>query len=99
MDITAVIGSIAATLTTGSFGFQVLKILKTKQTQDISWMMYLILLVGVSLWLIYGIALNALPIIIANAVTLIFVIAVLILKYRFSKAAHQDVPNPLRADL
>ncbi len=79
------LGSVAAVLTTGSFGFQVWKIIQTKRTEDISWMMYAILLLGVSLWLWYGLSIGELPVILANAVTLLFVVSVLLLKWRYEK--------------
>jgi MtN3 and saliva related transmembrane protein len=46
---------------------QVLKILKTKSTKDISREMILILAVSIFLWLVYGILLKNFPIIIANS--------------------------------
>jgi MtN3 and saliva related transmembrane protein len=65
-----IIGSIAATLTTVSFIPQVVKLLKTRHTQDISLSMYIIFTIGVALWLVYGIMLGRLPIILSNIVTL-----------------------------
>lgn len=66
-----IIGAIAATLTTVSFIPQVVRIIRTKHTQDISLSMYIIFTIGVALWLVYGIILGKLPIIVANVVTLL----------------------------
>ncbi|MBI3600284.1 MAG: SemiSWEET transporter [Nitrospinae bacterium] len=76
-------GLLAATLTTISFLPQVIKILKTRHTKDISLLMYIGFTTGVLLWLIYGILLKELPIIIGNGITLIFVIIMLIFKIRY----------------
>ncbi|MBU0472837.1 MAG: SemiSWEET transporter [Bacteroidetes bacterium] len=62
-------GFIAASLTTFAFIPQVIKTIKTKSTDDLSPVMYGVLLSGVICWLIYGIIINDLPVIVANAVT------------------------------
>jgi MtN3 and saliva related transmembrane protein len=83
MDVIAIYGFLAATCTTVSFVPQIIKILKDKEAKDISIGMYLIFTFGVMFWLIYGILLNEYPIIIANSITLIFAVTVLILKYKY----------------
>jgi MtN3 and saliva related transmembrane protein len=76
-------GLLAAALTTISFLPQVIKIVKTKHTKDISLLMYIIFTAGVLLWLFYGILLKEPPIIIGNGITLILVMIVLIFKIRY----------------
>lgn len=78
-----VIGLIAATCTTISFLPQAIKIIKTKHTQDLSLVMYLVLTTGIFLWLVYGIFIKDLPVIIANAITLIFTVIILTLKIKY----------------
>ncbi|AWX44118.1 Sugar transporter SemiSWEET [Flagellimonas maritima] len=80
METTEIIGLTAATLTTSAFVPQVYKALKDKSTADISLTMYIVLLAGLILWIIYGIHLNSLAIILANVVTGILAITMLILK-------------------
>lgn len=77
------IGGIAATLTTCSFIPQVLRVWRTKHTKDISLLMYSLFTLGVALWLVYGVLLDAWPIIIANSITLLLAGTVLVLKLRF----------------
>ncbi|MBU1424793.1 MAG: SemiSWEET transporter [Gammaproteobacteria bacterium] len=77
------IGGIAATLTTCSFIPQVWRVLQTRHTKDISLGMYILFTTGVALWLVYGIQLEAWPIIVANAITLLLAGIVLTLKLRF----------------
>ncbi len=82
-NLTNITGLLAAALTTISFLPQVIKILKTRHTKDISLLMYVVFTTGVLLWLIYGIMLRETPIIIGNGITLIFVIIVLVFKIRY----------------
>lgn len=77
------VGSLAATLTTASFIPQVWRVWHTRHTADISLGMYVLFTTGVGLWLVYGILITSLPIIIANAITLLLAGAVLAMKLRF----------------
>jgi MtN3 and saliva related transmembrane protein len=81
MDLVTAIGLIAGTLTTVSFLPQVIRVWKTHSTKDLSLVMFLLFSAGVVMWLIYGIYLGQLPVIIANAVTL--VLAIIILTFKF----------------
>ncbi|MFH2123413.1 MAG: SemiSWEET transporter [Pseudomonadota bacterium] len=81
-DTTTLIGLIAATCTTCSFLPQVIKILRSKRTNDVSLLMYSILSTGLFLWLIYGFLLMDLPLILANTVSFTLAMCVLVLKIR-----------------
>lgn len=83
MQITDLIGTIAATMTTISFMPQVLHTLRTKDVSGISLGMYTVFTVGVSLWLVYGIMLGELPIIIANAITVALASTILWMKLKY----------------
>ena len=76
------IGMIAGTLTTISFLPQVLKIWRTRDVKSISILMYLLFSFGVFLWILYGIAMNSLPLIIFNLITFFLAICVLGLKIK-----------------
>lgn len=82
MEIVNIFGYAAAILTTAAFLPQVIKTLKEKKTEDISLGMYIIFTLGISMWLIYGILKNEPPIILANLVTLVFALMILILKIK-----------------
>ncbi len=84
MDLAFIIGICAASLTTISFLPQVIKAWKTKQTSDLSLLMVVLLLLGVFLWLVYGLMLKQSPIILANSVTLVLAITLLGLKLKYS---------------
>ena len=76
------IGIIAAILTTSAFIPQVYKIYKEKKSQGVSLTMYLIMFVGVLLWLVYGILIGSIAIIVANSVTAILQLFVIIFKLK-----------------
>jgi MtN3 and saliva related transmembrane protein len=78
-----VLGFVAGVLTTTAFIPQVLKIWKTRSARDISLAMYAVFTSGVVLWLVYGLALGSLPIIVANVLTLVLALAVLVMKLRY----------------
>jgi len=78
-----IIGMIAGACTTVSFVPQIIKILRTKHVRDISLMMYTVLTTGILLWLIYGIFLEEIPIILANAVAFILCLLVIIMKLAY----------------
>lgn len=83
MDAANILGLVAGSLTTLAFMPQVVKIWRTRSAEDISTFMFLLFSTGVFLWLLYGILVDALPVIIANGITLVLSLAVLVLKFRF----------------
>jgi MtN3 and saliva related transmembrane protein len=78
-----VLGGVAGFLTTTAFLPQVIKVIKTKSTHDLSMGMFIVFCIGVFLWLIFGICLNSGPIIIANFFTLIFSLIILWYKIKY----------------
>ena len=76
------IGYIAAILTTISFVPQAIRVVTTKKTQDISRNTYILLNIGIIFWLIYGFIKIDIPITLANIITLIFSITILIYKLK-----------------
>jgi MtN3 and saliva related transmembrane protein len=83
VQLTLAIGFAAAACTTIAFFPQALKAWRTRSTADISIGMFLLLVVGIILWLVYGAILGDLPLIAANVVTLCLAGAILVLKLRF----------------
>ena len=83
MTLVDAVGSLAAILTTISFVPQAWHSFKTRDVSGISLGMYSVFTVGVALWLVYGWLLGAWPIVIANIVTLVLAIAILVMKLRF----------------
>lgn len=81
--MTEIIGYIGAILTTLAFVPQAIKTIKYKHTKDISLLMYIIFVVGISFWFAYGVLLNSMPIILANAVSFCLSGTILILKIKY----------------
>lgn len=70
MSTVEILGYVAAMLTTASFIPQAILVIRTRRTAGISLLMYSMFTLGVALWLAYGIASRAMPIIVANIITL-----------------------------
>ncbi len=88
-DTITFVGFVAGTLTTLSFVPQVLHTARTRRCDDLSYGMLLAFAAGVFLWLLYGIWLHAMPIIVANAITLALIVAILVMKIRFAGAPRE----------
>ncbi|WP_228853671.1 SemiSWEET family sugar transporter [Aegicerativicinus sediminis] len=84
VNITEVVGFIAAFLTTAAFLPQVYKTWKTKDVSSMSLPMFLMFFMGIVLWLVYGIIIESPSMILANGITVIssFLLVYLILKHR-----------------
>jgi len=91
MDYITIIGLSAAVIGGISLFPQVLKVIRTKSTKDISREMFLLLAGSIFLWLIYGILLKDLPIIIANFFGFIQALIILFFKIKnqIKKAARK----------
>jgi MtN3 and saliva related transmembrane protein len=83
MSAETVIGLVAGMLTTIAFVPQAWQVWKSRSARDLSLPMYLIFTSGVALWLVYGVMSGALPVIVANSITLLLAGAVLVMKLRF----------------
>jgi MtN3 and saliva related transmembrane protein len=80
MDI---IGGLAGLLTTMAFVPQVIKVVRSRSTGDLSFAMFLIFTLGVFLWLLYGFCMGSIPIILANLATFLLSITILFYKVRY----------------
>lgn len=89
--MTDMIGLVAAMLTTISFLPQTLMVLRTGRTEGISLCMYALFTTGVASWLIYGLMVESLPVILANAVTLALAATILSLKVRAVLGAQRQL--------
>jgi MtN3 and saliva related transmembrane protein len=77
------VGALAATLTTIAFIPQAWMTWKKRRADGVSLGMYSIFTTGVALWLVYGIFLDAWPMIISNVLTLCLALFILVMKIRF----------------
>lgn len=77
-----ILGFIAAILTTMSFLPQALRIRRQGSAADVSLIMYLMMVTGQALWLIYGFVIGSPSLIAANVVSMTFVSWVLVMKFQ-----------------
>jgi len=77
------IGTVAAILTTASFFPQAWHTFRTCDVSGISLGMFSLLTLGVGMWTVYGILLEAWPIIIANTITFTLALMILLMKLRY----------------
>lgn len=83
MDGTMIFGLAAGGLTTIAFVPQLTKAWRPKSTGDLSWGMLVTFSTGVLLWLIYGLWIDSLPVILANAVTLLLQAGIVSMKIKY----------------
>jgi MtN3 and saliva related transmembrane protein len=70
-------GYVAATMTTLAFVPQALKTIRTRDTSR-----YVVFTAGIAMWLVYGIALDSMPMILSNIVTFLLSATILGLKLK-----------------
>jgi len=84
-DKTQLIGIIAGICTGISLLPQLIKIIREKKADDISWVMLFILLAGLAGWVWYGILKEDYPIIITNSFSFLVNVAIIFFTMRFQK--------------
>ena len=83
MQAIQILGLVAGTITSITFLPQVIKIWKTKSAKDISLMMMLLLMLGVILWLSYGLMIKDAAIIYTNSMVLGMSLVMLFFKLKY----------------
>ena len=79
-DLSSLLGYSAAFLTTVAFVPQTLHSWRTRDLAGISLPMYTLFTLGVAMWLAYGLTIDSMPVVAANAITLALSSVVLWLK-------------------
>jgi MtN3 and saliva related transmembrane protein len=78
-----IVGSTAAVITSLCWVPQILKTYRDRHAQGVSLWTHAALALGVFLWLVYGVFIGSWPMIVSNALTLGFVLAIVGMKLRF----------------
>ena len=84
---TLIIGIVAGKLTSISLLPQLIKIIREKKAENISYFMLVILLLGISTWIGYGVLKADWPIILTNALSLLINLLVIVFTFRYKKNA------------
>jgi MtN3 and saliva related transmembrane protein len=79
------IGLLATAFTVASTIPQIRKALKTKDTEDVSIRFLIVLIIGLSLWVLYGIGKSDVVIVIGNSIGASLNIWMLVLKIKYSR--------------
>lgn len=79
------IGIVAGSLTTLAYLPQVIQVWRSRSARDVSLGMFSLMVIGIGLWLCYGLLIGSPALILANAVTLVLAGLVLIGKLRFDR--------------
>jgi MtN3 and saliva related transmembrane protein len=79
------VGLVAGLLTTLAYLPQVLQVWRTRSARDVSLGMFTLMVMGIGLWLVYGLLIGSLALILANGVTLLLAGLILIGKLRFDR--------------
>ncbi|MBS3116443.1 SemiSWEET transporter [Candidatus Woesearchaeota archaeon] len=76
-------GIIAGMITASSFIPQIAKGYKTKRLDDLSYYLNVFFMLGLSMWLVYGIVVGSIAIIVANILGLAFNGILIFMKYKY----------------
>jgi MtN3 and saliva related transmembrane protein len=83
VNVIEIVGAAAALLTTAAYLPQAVRLIARRETAAVSLTMYLMMAVGVALWLAYGVVLGSWPLMIGNGVTLALSLTIIATKLRY----------------
>ena len=87
MNALDLLGLVATCFTTSSFVPQVWRTWKTRDVSGISLPTYVIITIGLALWLVYGWLRGDMPLMVANAVMVVLTGAITVMELRFEQRA------------
>ena len=87
MDFVTSIGAIAGILIPVSFIPQLIRVFRLKSAREISVLFTIIQLLGLALWLTYGVMLGLVPVVVCNTILAAFVIMLLVAKMKYGRGA------------
>ena len=87
MNALDLLGLVATCFTTSSFVLKVWRTWKTRDVSGISLPTYVIITIGLALWLVYGWLRGDMPLMVANAVMVVLTGAITVMKLRFEQRA------------
>jgi MtN3 and saliva related transmembrane protein len=94
--LVTILGVLAAAISVASFVPQSWRVIRTRKTDELATMMWVLNVVGFGLWSIYGVALGKWAIVIPNAICWVFSVFILVMKLVSSRTRHAiaDVLDP-----
>jgi len=85
MESIQILGLAAGICTSFSVIPQLVKTIQEKKASDVSWIMFIVLIAGNSLWIYYGCSKSDIPIISTNIFSLLLNTAMLFCKWKYKK--------------
>jgi MtN3 and saliva related transmembrane protein len=82
-EVSQVVGVTAGVLTSASMLPQVIKIVQEKKASQVSVLMIIVLIAGISMWIWYGVMKEDMPIIFTNAFSLLINLFMAFCKYKY----------------
>ncbi|MFC1871662.1 SemiSWEET family sugar transporter [Chloroflexota bacterium] len=79
------LGLVAGAVITSSLVPQIIRVFKLKSAKEISLLFNCLMLIGLILWLIYGILLSLMPVILWNAISIVLTTLLLYAKLKYGK--------------
>ena len=76
------IGYAAAVFTTAAYVPQFIKVFKEKRTSSLSLVMYILITTGIGLWFIYGLMIASPSVTLANGVSFLMALGILLMKIK-----------------
>ncbi|SMC87727.1 SemiSWEET transporter [Pedobacter africanus] len=89
MESIQTLGLAAGICTSSSVIPQLIKTIQEKKASDVSWIMFIVLILGNSLWIYYGCAKSDIPIIATNIFSLLLNTAMLFCKWKYRKKTNR----------
>ena len=80
-----ILGLIAGAFTTLAAVPQIVYSVRTGRIRDVSLITLLMFTLGVTLWLVYGVVLHALPVVLWNAISLVLYFVLIVMRVRASE--------------
>jgi MtN3 and saliva related transmembrane protein len=91
------VASIGALCTTSAFVPQVVRVWRLKSASEISLVTFTVFAAGTSAWLVFGFLIDSLPVILANAITLVLALAMVALKLTYARRDPPSLPGASRS--
>lgn len=92
MDVIILLGYIASVASVVTFIPQLLKVIRSKSTQDVSALMYILCIAKGVLWLVYAIYMEIWPVLIAETLMLLQTTSILCLVIYYRHTQPKKVP-------
>lgn len=93
-ETATLVGGVAAVCTTAAFVPQVARVWRLRRADEISLTTFSLFAFGTFVWLLYGLLIDSLPVILANAVTFVLAVSIVILKLNYDRRVRQGAVEP-----